>query len=264
MKKIVLFSFIALVLFSCNERKNDPSKNQVLPQEEQKLKDSINAYPDSILLKENLIQYYRENGNFGKAISETEKFIAKDSMNDRFWDILATLHFENGDTLKSIKSFEKAINIKAEPEYIISLASLYAETKNPAALILADALLQSQKAHAREQALFIKGLYYSYTNEKVKAISFFDECIDLNYTNMLAYREKAICLYDMEKYNDALKVLERAVTLQNSYAEGYYWMGKCYEKNGVKAAAIESYKAALELDKDFPEAVDALAKLGVK
>lgn len=264
MKKLIFILFGIPLLFACNNHKDEQSKTVNIPQQEKDLIKAIETYPDSFLLKENLVQYYRDNGNYGQAIAETEKFIIKDSSNDRLWDIVATLHFENGDTTKAIYSFEKAIAITANPEYIMSLGSLYAQTRNPMALTMADALLKANKARAEVQALFIKGLYYSYTNDKSKAIGFFDNCLMLDYTNMFAYREKAICFYDMGKYVDALKVLEKAVTVQNNYAEGYYWMGRCYEKIDERNAAIESYNTALEFDKEYPEAKDALAKLGVK
>jgi tetratricopeptide (TPR) repeat protein len=216
------------------------------------------------LLKENLVQYFRENGNYGAAIATTTNFLEKDSLNDRLLDIKATLYFENADTVNAIKAFEKAITINPRPEYIISLGSLYAQTKNPMALAMADALLQAPAANAQKQALFIKGLYYSYIGDKVKALSFFDSCLKIDYRDILAYREKAICLYDLDRYAEALDFLEKAVAVQNTFDEGYYWMGRCYEKLNKRKEAIESYKLALQIDPDYLEAKDALGKMGIK
>jgi tetratricopeptide (TPR) repeat protein len=81
---------------------------------------------------------------------------------------------------------------------------------------------------------------------------------------MFAYREKAIALYNFNKYEDALQVLIRATTIQNNFDEGYYWMGKCYEKLDRRQEAIESYQLALLYDKNYIEAKEALVKLGVK
>ena len=185
-------------------------------------------------------------------------------MNDRLLDIKATLHFENGDTINAIKAFEKAITINPQPEYIISLGSLYAQTKNPLALALADALLQAPKANAQKQALFIKGLYYSYTGDKIKALSFFDNCLSIDYRDILAYREKAICLYDLNRYAEALDFLKKAVAVQNTFDEGYYWMGRCYEKLNKRKEAVDSYQFALQIDPDYLEAKDALGRMGIK
>jgi tetratricopeptide (TPR) repeat protein len=255
----------ALLITACNNKsEHEQSSNTAISVQEKEMKDAIAQYPDSLLLKEDLIQYYRDNGNFDMAIANTDAVIAKDSLNPRLWDIKAILHFEDGDTIASIKAYEKAIEIFPDPEYIMSLGSQYAETRNPKALEVADALLIGKKAHAEKEALFIKGLYYSYTNDKQKAIDFFNKCIELDYTFMFAYREKAIVLYNSGKYEEALDVLNRAITLQNNFDEGYYWMGRCLEKMNRTSEAIESYRTALRYDPDFVEAKDALGKLGVK
>ncbi len=259
------FFYFMIMLISCNDRQPDRIEQiSALPAKEQQLKDAVKQFPDSLLLKENLIQYYRENGNLDNAMLEINNAIKKDSNNARLWDIKAILHFEDGDTSNAIRSFEKAVERFPEPAYIISLGSLYAQTKNPAALQLADALLIGNKAHAEKEALFIKGLYYAAINEKQKAISFFDQCISLNHTFMDAYREKAIALYDMGKYNDALAVLDKATTLQNSFEEGYYYEGKCLEKLNRLPEAIASYQTALMYAPDYIEAKEALARLGIK
>lgn len=253
---------ISLLVTSCNT--NEVKNDKTIPEQEKQLRALIAQYPDSMLLKENLVQYFRENGNYGDAIEATSTFLRKDSLNDRLLDIKATLYFENGDTIRAIKAFEQAISINPQPEYIISLGSLYAQTKDTLALALADALLQTPAANAQKQALFIKGLYYSYTGDKIKAIPFFDYCLKIDYRDMLAYREKAICLFDLDRYAEALVLLEKAVAVQNTFDEGYYWMGRCYEKLDRKKEAISNYQLALQIDPDYLEAKDALGRMGIK
>jgi tetratricopeptide (TPR) repeat protein len=98
-------------------------------------------------------------------------------------------------------------------------------------------------------------------NEPQKAIENLNSCLKLDFTYMYAYREKGIALYNQAKYEDAIKVLNRAVTIQNNFDEGYYWLGKCYEKLNKKEKAAESYQKALLYDKNFIEAREALDKL---
>ena len=256
---------VLVVLAACNNKgEKQPNVPIVIADTEQIMKDIILQFPDSLLLKEKLIQYYRENSSYDKAIAATNETLQKDSLNPRLWDIKATLYFENGDTLNAIKSFEKAIQILPDPGYIMSLGSLYAQTKNARALDMAEILLQDKNANAEKEAFFLKGLYFNYTGDKARAISFFDKCLLLDYTFMFGYREKAIALYDLGKYEEAIKVLDKAVTLQNNFDEGYYWRGRCLEKLNKPNEAIEEYRTALMYSPDFVEAKEALSKLEPK
>lgn len=258
--------FAILLLQACNgaNESKEPADVENRSTIEDQLKASVKQFPDSLLLKENLIQYYRENGNYDGALHEVNRALQSDSANARLWDIKAILHSENEDTAAAINAFEKAVDIVAEPADIISLATLYAQTKNSKALELADALLLADRAKADKEAVFIKGLYFSSTGQKEKAIRFFDECLSMDYTFMYAYREKCLALYDLGKFQPALDVINKALTLQNGYEEGYYYQGKCLERLNRPAEAIEAYQTALMYAPDYIEAKEALARLGVK
>lgn len=262
--KYLLF-FIAVFCISCNSNDNTAKENNYdTLSREQLLKNDVAHYPDSSILTENLVQYYRDAGNYDTAIAIVNNSLKKDSNNDRWWDIKATLQIENDDTTGSIHSLEKAVNIYPDPQYLISLGILYAQTKQPKALQLADSLIINKKAAADKEGNFIKGLFYSYTNQKQKAITYFDTCLSISYTYMDAYIEKALALYDLTKYTEALAVLDKAVTLQNNFEEGYYYRGKCLEKLNRPFQAIEAYEMALAYAPDYTEAKDALIRLGVK
>lgn len=252
----LIYYFVIVFCFSCNsteEQKTVPSIDTG-----EQLKNDIAKNPDSLLLVEKLIQLYRDNGAYDSALTVVDEAIARVPNVARLWEMKAALHFENEDTSNAIKSFEKAINIFPLPDYVISLATLYAQTKNAKALVFADVLAGKAKV---KEAFFIKGLYYNYIGDKKKAITLFDSCISLDYTYMFAYREKAIALYDEKKYEEAINVLNRAVTIQNNFDEGYYWMGNCYKKLNNKEKAIQSYQTALMYDKNFIEARDSLKTL---
>lgn len=262
--KYLVYIFTILVV-ACNDtEKAAPAPANELPSKEKALKELVSKYPDSVLLVEELSQYYRENGDYSSAISTISKALQKDSNNARLWDIKGILHIENADTLLSLQALEKSVDLYPQPDVIISLGILYAQTNNPKALAVADGLLLADKAGAEKEALFIKGLYYSSAGEKNKAIALFDQCLAINYSFMEAYREKAIALYDLGKYREAIASLDKATTLQNSFDEGYYYKGRCYEKLNDIPKAIEAYQTALMYDPSYIEAKDALGKLGVK
>lgn len=269
MQKLILVNLVLLItIISCNNQDQSKENKETVAQtaspREKILLDSISKFPDSLIIKEKLIQCYIDGADYDKAIAFTSQQLLKDSLNDRLWDIKGNLQYENGDTLGAIISYESALQINPVPKYVILLGSLYAQTKNKKALEVADFLIRSKIPKTETEAFFIKGLYYNYAGEKMQAISFFDKCLDLDYNYMFAYREKGIALYDMGRYNDAVTVLDKAVTLQSSFDEGHYWLGRCLEKLNKPNDAIEEYKAALHITADYTEASDALTRLGVK
>ena len=183
-------------------------------------------------------------------------------MNDRLFFIRATLLSENGDTAAAITSLKKAARLVPSSDYLLRLATLFAENRNDTALIIADDLKRFKVLP--EQILYIKGVYYSSINNKKKSIELFDQALTINFTFMDAYREKALILYDQQKYEEALQVLNKAVTLQNSFEEGHFYMGKCLEQLNRKDEAIDAYQRALMYDANYIEAKEALRKLGIK
>ena len=263
MKKYFIFVLFSLMALSCNNEKDSgPGKQPLADAREKELMESISLYPDSLLLREDLIQYYREIGNYERAIAETNHTILLDSNLARLWEIKGSLYFENEDSVNAIKAYERAVKLSPDPKYINALGILYARTSNVKALEMANALSTGKNSKKDKDALFIKGLYHTYMGNKQKAIAYFDSCIAEDYTFMFAYREKAIALYDLGKYEEALNLLKKAVTLQNNFEEGYYWSGKCLEKLKRTAEAIENYQTALFYDPEYVEAKAELARLG--
>lgn len=257
-----------MVFCACNNNSTEQpvtkQNKQETPVQEKEMQDAITKYPDSVALRKNMILYYQENGSLEMAMAETNKALAKDSANTDLWDKKAELYASQDDTANAIKAYEKAIEIYPDPQFVMSVGWMYAKTKNPKAIDMADALIEANKAHAAKEGLLIKGLYYATTGDSKQALVYFDNCLSMDYTYMFAYREKAIVLYDLGKYDEAIKVLSKAVTLQNSFDEGYFWMGKCFEKLKRTDEAIKSYQTALLYNADYIEAKDALGKLGVK
>ena len=262
MKTFFAICFL-LIIVSCHTKDQDP---ETVPKtdsvsSEAAMAASVRQYPDSIPLLENLVQYYFDTENYPAALSYINGAIARDSAQPELWDLQSMILVAKSDTLPAIHALENAVALYPDPRYIISLGALYAETKNEKALVMADALIAADKSHANEQAFFIKGLYYSFCNMKEKAIPFFDLALAQDSRFMEAYLEKALALYELKKYDEAATVLVKAVTLQNNFDRGYYYLGRCYEKLNKKEDAANAYRKALMYDPDYTEAQEALENL---
>lgn len=258
MKYFFTILILSILIASCKEP-DQKVPDRIETKEELLIKEH-KVYPDSAIITEDLIQYYRDNYELDKAIDEANTAITKDSLNPRLYSIKGILLFENSDTLGAIKAFEETVRLSPDPDYLISLGTLYAQSKNPRAIKIADILL-TDFPKLNKEAYFIKGFYYNYINDKYKAIALFDKCINLSFTFMEAYREKAIALYDLKKYKEALAVLDKAILIQNNYDEGYYYKGKTLEKLNRIDDAVDSYQRALMYDPDYIEAQKAISRL---
>ena len=64
-----------------------------------------------------------------------------------------------------------------------------------------------------------------------------------------------------KKPMEALKTFELANTITPSFADAWYWMGRCQEILGDKAEAKQNYEKAYELDNTFTEAKEAAEKI---
>lgn len=243
---------------ACNSEKAEDQPGTTISKEKQLIED-LQKYPDSLLFMENLVQFYRENGELDKSISLVDDALQKDSAAYKLWHMKGILHSENADTFKAIKALETSARLSNSSDDILRLAKLYAETKNPAALQLADLLIK--QGESIQESILIKGIYYSGIREDEKALGFFDEAISTTYTFMEPYREKALVLYRQEQYMEALRVLDKAVKIKSAYAEGYFYMGLCFEKLNRLEDAKESYETALIYDADYEEARQALTKV---
>lgn len=261
--KVILISLVLLLCIACNQNEENVA-NLAAPNEEQTMKELVNKYPDSFILVQNLAGYYLDKENLEGALGVIKTGLNKDSLNPFLWDMQSIILAQKGDTANAIKSLETAVDIFPKPEFIISLGALYAQTKNAKALEVADALLLGNKAKAEKEAYFIKGLYYSFNNEKEKSIPFFDKSIAVSYTFMDAYMEKGMVYFETYRYKEAADVFEKAVTVQNGYAEGYYQLGRCYEKLNRQKDALDAYNTALIRDPQYIEAKEAMGRLGVK
>jgi tetratricopeptide (TPR) repeat protein len=266
-KPQIISLFFLTSFAACNQPNQDltgTKETQQIPEQEQQLRNAIASFPDSAALRNKLIDYYEENGDYQSAIRENDVLITKYPTYAGLLDAKARLHFLHADTMGAIQAFEKAIQLSYNPEYLISQGTLLAQTRQPRCLDVADSLVKNFGESAILQALFIKGLYHTHTGDKQKAIAFFDECIRNSYSFLDAYREKAIAQYDMGKYLDATKTLELQLALNQTNEEAHYWQGRCFEKLNQKEAAIRSYKMALQFDANYTDAKDALARLGEK
>lgn len=227
----------------------------------QLLRDCEKRFPGNTAFPAMLADLYQQAGKNREAIGIYDNMLQRDSLNNEAWYEKGLLYEKIADTPGAINALKKAYSLQPINTYGLELAHLYAESRNPVALSICDDVLRKDSSHESIDPLFIKGIYYSNTAQYKKAIVQFDSCIGRDWKFTDAYLEKGIALYKQDRYDSAMNTFLMTVKVSDTYPDGYYWVGRCYEATGHKDQAILYYREALALDKDFTEATDHIRKL---
>ncbi len=226
------------------------------------LKDAIKEIPKSLFLKLSLVRAYDTTGKIDDALVTCNTILQQDPGQINALVLKSDLLLKKSDSAGAINALEKAYaSMPSNSGIVNKLAYQYAESKNSKAIQLADSLIKKDSLGLFAGPHYIKGLYYSNNNDSAKAIESFDNAIKLDHRYLNAYIEKGKILLDQKKTNEALKTFELANTITPSFADAWYWMGRCLEVIGDKSEAKQNYEKAYELDNTFTEAKDAAEKI---
>lgn len=264
MKYGLSFCLAILLALGCTDENKNNNHSSDIKQNPRiaALRQNLLKYPDSIALRLKLVDVFDSAAMYKEAIQQMDTLIMGDSLNNMYWFKMGQL-FENlKDTAKAIKSYNRSINVYPSVEAQLYLANLLAEKRDPISLQLVNRiskLMPDNRTNA--ECDFIAGVYHARVGNRQQAIMLFDRCIvqDLKFTE--AYVEKGQLLLDDKKTNEALKVFEAMAAANQTSADAYYYLGKCYELMNNLPAAINNYEKSLTFDANLAEAEEALKRL---
>ncbi len=232
-----------------------------LPDAIKLLRECQQNFPSNVSFGNMLGDLYLQAGEMKEALQLYDNMLKTDSMNFEAWYEKGLLLEKSQDTAGALAALNKAYTLQPVNTYALELAHLYAENRNAAAVKLCDDVLKKDSAHELIDPLFIKGIYYANTGQHSQAIVQFDSCIRRDWKFTDAYLEKGIVIFHEKKYQQAAEIFQMTIRVSNTYPDGYYWLGRCYEATGHKEDAIQYYQRALSLDRDFNEAREAIKRL---
>ncbi|MEO8710924.1 MAG: tetratricopeptide repeat protein [Parafilimonas sp.] len=268
--KIYFISIAAFfILLACNNgnsvsHKNDSAKKAMMPLI-QSMQKQLQQFPDSAGLRLQYAFTLDSVAMYKEALVQMDSLVKNDSLNYGLFYAQGQIAEDAQDTVLAIKSYANAAHIYESPDALLALANLYAEQKNDRAILLCSrvkalGLGREYNAHCA----FITGVYYARIHKTNEAIKYFDECIANSYTYMEAYIEKGLAYFDAGQYDKALVVFQFAATVNNLYADAYYYQARCYEMMNKKDSAVLRFKQSLQLDPTIDEARVHLKKLGAE
>jgi tetratricopeptide (TPR) repeat protein len=225
------------------------------------LEQCVHAYPTDVAFRRLLAEANQDAGQPAAALSVYNSLLLQDSLDFETWYEKGVLLAKMRDTTGAILALKKACNIQPVTTYVMELAHLYAETKNPAALKLCDQVIYRDSARELTDPFFIKGIFFSNTAQFGRAIAAFDSCISRDWKFTDAYLEKGIALFKQKNYAAARGTFQLAVTVSNANPDAYFWIGRCLEAVGNQQEAILNYERAVALDRNFSQAQEAINRL---
>lgn len=226
------------------------------------LQQAVQTLPNSIALKVSLATQLHQKGATNQALAICRQIIQQYPNQIDALLLQAQILKEQHKEEEALATLEKAYTYAPfDVELSYNLAFEYAQRKNPKAINLADSLLKMDSAGIHAEPYYFKGLYYESTGNIPLALQYLDQAIQHDYYFLDAYMEKGHILYNQKKYEQALKTFQLARTVSPTFADAYYWMGKCQEAMGDKTNAKLNYQRAYGLDKTLDEAKQAADRL---
>lgn len=168
---------------------------------------------------------------------------------------------ETGDTIKAVENYKAAVEHNQNYfEAFMQLGDMYAIKKDKLAGGYYDNALRINPRSI--EALYGKAFFcqengmYDVAKDNYNRIL----AIDPNY-KMAYYNLGYLNLVYLKKYNEAIEYFEKAIHLDSKYFEAIYNRGLAYELMGNSAKARADYQKVLDIEVNYPKAVEALNRL---
>lgn len=159
--------------------------------------------------------------DFEKATNLLEEIIKDEPQNSEAWRVLAQIHWIN--------------NNEPDKAYDELIEALRCEPKNIWALVLMGNLLTKEK------------------NDIEHAKQYYDKVLEYYPDNAIAINNIGATYMERKDYEGALPYMEKALTIDDSYANSYYGLGLCYYQLGRLDDAFEICHKGTLKSSDRPE-----------
>jgi len=226
------------------------------------IQEALQELPKSISLQIGLARGFQQKGALQKALDVCDQVLLFYPASLDALLLKAEILKAQKNNTAALAALEKAYSFAPfDQELSYNLAFEYAEAKDIKVLPLTDSLMRADTTGKQAQPYYLRGVYYANTGNSAQALEYFNQAIAHDYTFFDAYMDKGALLYDQKKYADALPVFQLVARVSPTYADSYYWSGKCKEALGNKAEAKLDYQRAYSLDKELAEAKEAAGRL---
>ncbi|MBW7841038.1 MAG: tetratricopeptide repeat protein, partial [Chitinophagaceae bacterium] len=210
------------------------------------LEKAVELNPENLKAHSKLAEIYFLLKKYNESLKHTSEMLRIEPGNALAYFIRGMDLKEAGDTAKSIKSFQLALeNNRDYYDANMQLGLLYSYKNNQVCVEFFTNAIRIRPDS--EEALYGRALFYQEHNELDRAIQDYTQILKLNPRNQHAHYNLGYIHYTFLKvYDQAIKHYNDAIAVAPDYPEAYYSRGLCYETLGNIAAAKEDYEKALQ------------------
>lgn len=177
----------------------------------------------------NLARIYRKQKKFDDAILLLREAVKKEPNFAPIYNEIGLTYFDSGLNDFAINNFKKAIEVEEQKKYPEAATNL--------------------------------GIVYLKQGKLAKAITQFEEAIKMDDKFPGSHYNYGNALIINGFYEKAKAHLKKAILLNPDFTEAYYVLGKAHQKLNEFDEATKAYKMALEKDKNYILAKNALEEL---
>ncbi|MGP1515727.1 MAG: tetratricopeptide repeat protein [Bacteroidales bacterium] len=182
--------------------------------------------------------------DYKRCLESIKRVIDLDKINANAYFMRGWVMKETGDTIKAIRDYKKAIELKSDyEEPFEELGLLYAIKGDGIAV---DYLKSTIKINPKNiHAMYALALFYQEHDAQQQALDMYGQILKIKPDYADAIHNVGWINYQYKKdYNTALDCFSKAIRVDSNFYEAWYNRGKTYEKLGKTKEAQTDLKKA--------------------
>jgi len=196
-------------------------------------------------------KYYSNLGNPRRAIEYCEKALELEEEENFLHNFIADEYVNLEDPFNALKHYKLALQFDPQDEYSLeNVMYCYNQLNRSEEAIefLNDYL---DKYAFSETAWYEYGQFYFNRKNYEEAIKGFDYLLAINSESIGVYANKAACYEAMGEWQKAISVYEEMLDLEYTKSFTYYKIGLCYKEIKQPVLALNSFQKSLRDDPQF-------------
>lgn len=196
-------------------------------------------------------KYYSMLGNPRRAIEFCEKALPLEEEENFLHNFIADEYLNLEDPFNALKHYKLALQFDPLDDYSLEnvMFCFNQLNRNDEAIEFLNGYLD--KYSFSETAWFEYGQYYFNRKNYQEAIKGFDYLLAINSEAVGVYANKAACYEAMEEWQKAISVYEEMLELEYTKSFTYYKIGLCYKENKQPVLALNAFQKSLRDDPQF-------------